>query len=256
MTDFLLNLYSFRTGSKGIFSRYVQKVDHFGIRVILVSIKEGVSIVSHTIGRKIRIIAVMVALFGIGLVTNSVSAHAAYFNYYQNNQPKKLHKTYTSKKSYSVKKTFTFNTNYKLKVNNVYLYQVSKKHSNYPTWAKITGTAYNNTDNGYYRFGAISAFDGIVTNYVGELYPVSSTVPNHFAFSQATSLSPKMFNIKSNGTYTDFLGPHKSEKFELLLHSKKAVTKQGETSLRVNTICINSTGNYNSGYAWVNVNLK
>lgn len=43
---------------------------------------------SHTIGRKIRIIAVMVALFGIGLITNSVSAHAAYFNYYQNNQPK------------------------------------------------------------------------------------------------------------------------------------------------------------------------
>ncbi len=45
---------------------------------------------SHSIGRKIRIIAVMVALFGIGLVTNSVSAHAAYFNYYQNNQPKKI----------------------------------------------------------------------------------------------------------------------------------------------------------------------
>lgn len=66
----------------------------------------------------------------------------------------------------------------------------------------------------------------------------------------------KSSDLKSNGTYTDFLGPHKSEKFELLLHSKKTVIKQGETSFRVNTICIYSTGNYNSGYAWVNFNLK
>lgn len=196
------------------------------------------------------LLGVAVLGFGIVSIQGTTEAHASYFNYYQNNKPKKYHKTYTSKKTYKINKTYSFNGvsggSYKLKVKNLYVYQVSKKNSAYATWAKVTGTAYNNNVTDSYRFGEINMYGPIP----GKAATISTNTYN-FSFSQSTSYSPKMLSPLKGVSTSGFLKAHSSESYELLMHTKKQHTKIGKATLTLKTI-----GDGLGDYANISVNLK
>lgn len=192
---------------------------------------------------------VMTGLLTLGLLGSAPSAQAKshYFNTYRHNN-QKVHKRYTSKKSYNFNKTFTFAHHDKLKMSHVYVYQVAKKDSKYRTWVKITGTASNQGSHGKFRFGRDS-LNGLTTAGIAGF---TDTTLN-FTFSPATSKSPRMLstvtnpqNVTSNG-----LAPHKSEHFELLLHAKQPVKKLGKVTFHVR---VATPGQLYQGQSSLNLN--
>ncbi|HIW71398.1 MAG TPA: hypothetical protein H9875_02100 [Candidatus Levilactobacillus faecigallinarum] len=194
----------------------------------------------------------------LGLILGTVAAslmgapHVAqanqqYFNVYQDNA-KKQHKVYTSKKRYDFKQTFTFDQDYQLKMRHVYVYQVAKKQSRYRTWMKVTGTATNRSKHGEFRFGRYS-INGVTNRNVVVLKDTSL----NFVFSPGTSKSPQMLStIVNHEDYTDNGLRHgKSEKFELLLHSKKPVKRVGRVLFHIRTV---TPGQFYRGESYLNLN--
>ncbi|WP_251946834.1 hypothetical protein [Levilactobacillus brevis] len=174
----------------------------------------------------------------VGLINTSV-ASASYFNTYKNNGTRTIHKIYSSKKKYILNKTLTMDTKYKLKVRNIYIYQVPKSRSNYKTWMKVTGMAYNNSKQGSFRFGAVNNI-GLTNNSLAGL--ADTATPFYFSFS--TSKSPKMLSTivgKAANTNTfHYLGANHSENFELLFHSKSSVKKIGKANFFIGTFFNNT----------------
>ncbi|WP_143463120.1 hypothetical protein [Levilactobacillus enshiensis] len=186
------------------------------------------------------LLAMVVAMGTLGMTTQA-QAKKKVFNFYENYGAKKVHKNYASKKAYPLKKTFRFkNSNYKIRLNNLYIYQVSNQNAKYATWAKVTGTAYNNSDAGFYRFGR-NSMDGI-SNY--NLVGFENTMKSNFIFSAKNSKSNHMLvNVTYQNAITagpnsasSYLKPHQKSHFEMLLYSRKRVTKVGKIELSFATV--------------------
>jgi len=206
---------------------------------------------------KIALVLALSAAGFVGLNAN-VQASASHFNTYKNNGAKTVHKTYISKKKYSLNKTFKMSTGYKLKIKNIYVYQVPKSSSNYKTWMKVTGTAINSSKNGSFRFGAVNNI-GLTNTALAGL----ASTPTNFLFSCSTSKSPKMLSSivgrAADLSTSNYLGANKKGNFELLFHSKKQVKKVGNADLFVGTFYNNTPSQGGIGEfkrAEVNVNLK
>lgn len=208
---------------------------------------------------KFRMIALLtLSLVSLLMLSVNVNASAKHFNYFQNNGAKTLHKTYTSKKVYKINKTMKMASGYKLKVKNIHVYQVAAKKSAYRTWMKVTGTAYNKSNNGSFRFGTTN-MAGLTSN---SLIGLSNTA-TPFSFSYATSKSPKMLsNITgsaANKSTKVFLGANHSESFQLLLHSKRSVSPIGKANLFISTYTKNNASQAGAGTMsrkTISVNLK
>ncbi|WP_203638317.1 hypothetical protein [Levilactobacillus wangkuiensis] len=186
------------------------------------------------------LLAGIVAMGTLGMATQA-QAKQKVFNLYQNYGAQKTHKAYSSKKAYPLKKTFTFkNSAYKIRLNNLYVYQVASKKAKYATWAKVTGTAYNNSDDGFYRFGR-NVMGGI-SNY--NLVGFENTMTSNFIFSAKNSKSkhmlvnvtPKQGITAGPNSASSYLKPHQKSQFEMLLYSRKKVTKVGKIELSFATL--------------------
>lgn len=182
----------------------------------------------------------VVVLGTLGMATQA-QAKKKYFNFYESYGAKKTHKVFSSKKSYPLKKTFTFkNSAYKIRLNNLYIYQVANPKAKYATWAKVTGTAYNNSNAGFYRFGQ-NTMNGI-SNY--NLIGFENTMTSDFIFSAKHSKSQNMLvNVTYRNAITagpnsasSYLKPHHKSHFEMLLYSRKRVTKVGKIDLSFATV--------------------
>ncbi|MFD1421393.1 hypothetical protein [Lactiplantibacillus songbeiensis] len=179
-----------------------------------------------------------VSLLG-GMVVTSTPAMAKSktFKYYEgNDKVDALHKKYKSMDKYTLNKTFKVQYSGILKLNHLYVFHVSPKHSKYQTWVKVTGKlinkGYGQIALGITHTNNEGKYPGVINSHVS----LKNAVP--FKAAQSISYGPigcpfyeeRRVNSKS------------SQSFDLILHTKQATKKLGTSTLVLRTAGIPSDG--------------
>jgi len=175
-----------------------------------------------------------VSLLG-GLVVTSTPAMAKSktFKYYDGNDWERPHyKKYQKMNKYTLNKKFTVRYSGAVRINHVYVFHVSPMRSKYQTWVKVSGKITNNSTGAILLSKAWYSTDDL------EYY-----FERNSAVSLATSIPLKYSTALSYGPIGDIdsllsnkeLASHCWQRFDLILHTSKATTKLGASTLKFYT---------------------
>lgn len=167
-----------------------------------------------------------VSLLG-GLVVTSTPAMAKSktFKYYDR-FGLRHYKKYQGMNKYTLNKKFTVRYSGTVKINHVYVFHVSPMRSKYQTWVKVSGKITNNST-GDISLGKTRYSADDLEYYFEPNSAVSLATSTPLKYSTALSYGPM-----GSG---HALASHYWGRFELMLHTNKATTKLGASTLKFRT---------------------